>query len=94
VRVHELARGFRFAAETLAHLGITREVLVEHLHHEWSFEHGVQRVVDMRHAAAAEPAQDAVAATGRLAHERDLGIWRLARNLAQLRQAPPCTGGS
>jgi len=58
----------------------------EDLHDERSFEHRVQSVVDVRHAAAAEPAQDAIAPAGRLANEGDLGIRRFVRNLPQLRE--------
>jgi hypothetical protein len=88
VRVHELAGRFGLTAEALAHFRVPGEVLVQHLHHQRALEHRMQCVIHVRHAAAAQPAHDAIPPTGRLAHEADLGIGRLARRFLQLRQLP------
>ena len=53
-----------------------------------ALEHGVERVVDVRHPSTSQPAENAVPASGRLADEGDFRIRRLARHLTQLGKLP------
>ena len=62
VRVYELARRLGFAAESLPHFRVAREVRVQDLDHERSLEQLMLGVVDVRHAAAAQPPNHAIPA--------------------------------
>jgi hypothetical protein len=82
--VLQLARGLGLAAEAHPHLLVAREVRVEHLEHERPLELRVLGAVDVRHAAAADAAQHAVAVPGRAAQRRDLGVGRLGGHAGEL----------
>ena len=93
VRVHELRRRLRLAAEALAHLGVAREMRVQHLDRRRARSSGiVLGAVHVRHAAAAEPPEDAIAAARRAAQRGDLLVGLLARRARRPRAARPCSG--
>jgi hypothetical protein len=79
VWVHELRRGFCFAAETFAHACITRQVLMEYLEHDRTIERGVDGIVYRCHPTISQPMRDAVPATDHMAERSNIEIWLFAR---------------
>jgi len=75
--MYELRRRLGFTLESLAHVGVTREMRVHHLDDYRAIERDVQSVVDVRHTAFADAMHDAVPATGNVAKRRDRGVGRL-----------------
>ena len=97
VRMHELRRGARLTPKTLEHLGIPREMSVQHLEHQRPSELGVFREVYARHPASAEPLLHLVAAARRLPKLGDLLVRLLGRrrsgDFGKLRVAARTGGG-
>src|SRR4051794_6913009 len=94
----ELRRRFRLPTEALGDLRILAEVGVKHLDDDASREKRLLGEVHISHAAAAETANDAIAAPGCTAQLRELGVWLLERSGHDLGQrvvaASACRGRS
>src|SRR5579862_9658051 len=86
VRVDQMSCGFGFPTKALAHLGLTSEMRVEDLDDQRPPELNVLGVIDMCHAARAEPMNDAVAVPRQTPQRTNLGIRGLRRSTGDLRQ--------
>ncbi len=69
---------FRLATEALSHLLFLRQLRVQDLDDQRSAQSHVLGVVDVRHAAAAQSPDDAVAITSHPSELGDLRVRRLA----------------
>ena len=86
VRMDELRGGLCLSPESLAHVGIPREMRMHDLDDDGAVERDVKRVVHVRHAAFANPVHDAVPATGDMTQRRDRRIRRLSVAIDDYRQ--------
>ena len=70
VRVRELGHGARLAPEALELVGVGRDLAVHQLDRDLALERLVERPVDGRHAAGADPGLQPVAAAERRSEQR------------------------
>ena len=86
MRVNKLRGGLGFTTESLAHVGVTREMRMHHLEHHRTIENDVESVVDVRHSTFANAMHDAVATAGYMAQRSDCRVRRLRALVGHNRQ--------